>query len=492
MLLDKIIKQVPDVLEVQGDLSTDVAGISYDSRQVEVGHLFIAVRGLITDGHDYIHAAIEAGAQVIVYDRADFVIPDEIVSIRVKDSRLALPIIASSYFGNPEDGLKLVAITGTNGKTTTNYFVQHLLDKSGSKAGRIGTTGAQMQGVDIDLMHTTPESADLYEILAEFVSHGAKAVTLEVSSHALSQNRVDGLTFDVAVYTNLTQDHLDYHGSLEDYLAAKQLLFKGLPKESVAVVNMDDPYAERFIEVCVAKIIRYGYNSNAEYRILDHSINRNGVELTLDTPYGQRAVQVNTVGTFNYYNFLAAYATAIELECDIEKVELSAKTLPHVPGRLEKLQHQAPFQVFVDYAHTDDALQQVLKTLREITDERLHVVFGCGGNRDVGKRHKMGAAAARYADVVWVTTDNPRHESPESIAAQVVEGCRSVNAGYCQLELDRARAIDEALRGAQPGDTVLLAGKGHETYQEIQDAVLPFDDREQARSVLTAMREGGA
>ena len=239
MQLTNIINQVPDILEAGGDLKTEVTGISYDSRQVQQGHLFIAVRGLITDGHDFIYTAIENGAQVIVYDRSDFVIPENIVSILVQDSRLALPVIASTYFGHPEEGLKLVAITGTNGKTTTNYFVQHLLDKSGSKAGRIGTTGAQMDDVDIDLMHTTPESANLYEILAEFVAHGAKAVTLEVSSHALSQNRVDGLTFDVAVYTNLTQDHLDYHGSLEDYLAAKQLLFKGLPKESVAIVNID-------------------------------------------------------------------------------------------------------------------------------------------------------------------------------------------------------------------------------------------------------------
>ena len=475
MLLDKIIKQVPDVLEVQGDLSTDVAGISYDSRQVEVGHLFIAVRGLITDGHDYIHAAIEAGAQVIVYDRADFVIPDEIVSIRVKDSRLALPIIASSYFGNPEDGLKLVAITGTNGKTTTNYFVQHLLDKSGSKAGRIGTTGAQMQGVDIDLMHTTPESADLYEILAEFVSHGAKAVTLEVSSHALSQNRVDGLTFDVAVYTNLTQDHLDYHGSLEDYLAAKQLLFKGLPKESVAVVNMDDPYAERFIEVCVAKIIRYGYNSNAEYRILDHSINRNGVELTLDTPYGQRAVQVNTVGTFNYYNFLAAYATAIELECDIEKVELSAKTLPHVPGRLEKLQHQAPFQVFVDYAHTPDAMETVLRTLAEsYPDNRLITVFGCGGDRDKGKRPIMGEIATRLSTKAIITDDNPRTEAPLSIIQEIIDGCGD-RANYSVIQ-DRTEAINAALKEARPGDIVAVLGKGHEPYQEVMGERKPFSD----------------
>jgi len=475
MQLSEIINQVSDVLRTDGELAVEVSGISYDSRQVETGHLFIAVRGLITDGHDYIFAAIEAGAKVIVYDRPEFVIPGGVSSILVKDSRLALPVIASIYFGHPEEGLKLVAITGTNGKTTTNYFVQHLLDKSGQRAGRIGTTGAQMAGVEIDLMHTTPESADLYEILAEFVSHGAKAVTLEVSSHALSQNRVDGLSFDVAVYTNLTQDHLDYHGSLEDYLAAKQLLFKGLPKESVAVVNMDDPYAERFIEVCVAKIIRYGYNSDAEYRILDHSINRNGVELMLDTPYGQRTVQVNTVGAFNYYNFLAAYATAIELECDIEKVELSAQTLPHVPGRLEKLQHQAPFQVFVDYAHTPDAMETVLGTLADAyPDSRLITVFGCGGDRDKGKRPIMGEIATRLSTRAIITDDNPRSESPMAIIQEIIDGCGE-RTNYSVIQ-DRSEAIIAALEEARSGDIIAVLGKGHEPYQEIRGERKPFSD----------------
>ncbi|MBT3253217.1 MAG: UDP-N-acetylmuramoyl-L-alanyl-D-glutamate--2,6-diaminopimelate ligase [Candidatus Marinimicrobia bacterium] len=475
MQLTNIINQVPDILEAGGDLKTEVTGISYDSRQVQQGHLFIAVRGLITDGHDFIYTAIENGAQVIVYDRSDFVIPENIVSILVQDSRLALPVIASTYFGHPEEGLKLVAITGTNGKTTTNYFVQHLLDKSGSKAGRIGTTGAQMDDVDIDLMHTTPESANLYEILAEFVAHGAKAVTLEVSSHALSQNRVDGLTFDVAVYTNLTQDHLDYHGSLEDYLAAKQLLFKGLPKESVAIVNMDDPHAERIIEVCVAKIIRYGYNSNAEYRILDHSINRHGVELTLDTPYGQRVVQVNTVGTFNYYNFLAAYAAAIELECDIEKVELSAKSLPMVPGRLEKIVNQAPFQVFVDYAHTPDAMKTVLSTLAEsYPDNRLITVFGCGGDRDKGKRPIMGEIATRLSSKAIITDDNPRTEAPLNIIQEIIAGCGE-RSNYSIIQ-DRTEAINAALLEAEPGDIVAVLGKGHEPYQEIMGERKPFSD----------------
>ncbi len=475
MKLAKILDQVPDIMETRGDLSQDITGVSYDSRQVKPGHLFIAVRGLITDGHTFINAAIKAGATAIVYDREEIEIPAAVVSVLVKDSRLVLPEIASSFFGHPEEGLKLVAITGTNGKTTTNYFVQHLLSESGEPAGRIGTTGAAMADVDIDLMHTTPESADLYEILAEFVSHGAKAVTLEVSSHALAQNRVDGLSFDVAVYTNLSQDHLDYHGSLEEYLAAKQLLFKGLSKESVAIVNIDDPYAEKIIEVCVAKIIRYGYNSNAEYHILDHSINRNGVELALDTPYGPRNVQVNTVGKFNYYNFLAAYTAAIELECDIERIENSARTLPVVPGRLEKVHNSAPFHVFVDYAHTPDAMENVLSTLAQTYPQhRLITVFGCGGGRDQGKRPIMGEIATRLSAKAIITDDNPRNEEPLSIIGEIVAGCKERN-NYTVIQ-DRSSAVSTALSEAQDGDIVAVLGKGHEPYQEIMGERRPYSD----------------
>ncbi|NQV29567.1 MAG: UDP-N-acetylmuramoyl-L-alanyl-D-glutamate--2,6-diaminopimelate ligase [Candidatus Marinimicrobia bacterium] len=473
--LNNLIDQVPGILRAEGNLNLDISGISYDSRQVKSGHLFIAVRGLITDGHDYITKAIQSGATAIVYDRADIDIPNEVAAILVEDSRLILPEIASTYFGHPEEGLKLLAITGTNGKTTTNYFVQHLLSGSGLETGRIGTTGAQMAGVDIDLMHTTPESADLYEILAEFVAHGAKAVTLEVSSHALAQNRVDGLPFDVAVYTNLTQDHLDFHGSLEDYLAAKQLLFKGLSKESVAIVNIDDPYAERIIEVCVAKIIRYGYNSDAEYHILDHSINRHGVELILETPYGQRTVQVNTVGTFNYYNFLAAYTAAISLECDIERIELSAKTLPVVPGRLEKMKNKAPFQVFVDYAHTPDAVETVLETLStSYPGRRILSVFGCGGDRDQSKRPIMGEIATRLSTQAIITDDNPRSESPEVILNQIAAGC--ANRNNFTIIQDRTSAVLSALSDARPGDIIAILGKGHEAYQEIMGERHPYSD----------------
>ncbi|MCF6237916.1 MAG: UDP-N-acetylmuramoyl-L-alanyl-D-glutamate--2,6-diaminopimelate ligase [Candidatus Marinimicrobia bacterium] len=475
MNLNKLNANVSNIIEVKGQPDLNISGISYDSRQVQPGFLFIAIRGLVSDGHNYIPAAIQAGAVAIVYDRGDLAISADVTAILVEDSRMILPDIAATYYGHPEEDLRLVGITGTNGKTTTNYFVQHLLTDSMLKTGRIGTTGAAMGDVNIDLMHTTPESADLYEILAEFVAHGAEAVTLEVSSHALAQNRVEGLSFDVAVYTNLTQDHLDYHGSFEEYLTAKQLLFKGLSEESVAIVNTDDPFSARIIEVCVAKIVRYGYNAQAEYRILDHSINRDGVELSLETPAGRRKLQVNTVGSFNYYNFLAAYAAAVELECDIEKVEAAAQTLPAVPGRLEKMANSAPFTVFVDYAHTPDAMETILNTLVEAyPDQKLISVFGCGGDRDQGKRPLMGEIATRLSTHTILTDDNPRTESPIAIIDAIAAGCKD-RKNY-EIIQDRSSALEAALQQAQPGDIIAILGKGHEQYQEIMGKRKPYSD----------------
>jgi len=475
MKLNQLLAHQSDIRAIQGTTDLEISGISYDSRQIRPGYLFIAVRGQVSDGHNYIDQALEAGAIAIIYDRSELALPAGPTAILVPDSRLILPQIAADYCGHPEDELKLVAITGTNGKTTTNYFVQHLLNASGTPTGRIGTTGANLGQIDVDLMHTTPESADLYEILADFVAHGAKAVTLEVSSHALAQNRVDGLSFDVAIYTNLTRDHLDFHGSLEDYLAAKQLLFKGLSADSVAIVNMDDPFAERIIEVCVAKIIRFGYSRDAEYRIIDHSINRQGVELTLVTPQGNQSLQVNTVGKFNYYNFLAAYATAIELEHAVELVAAAAETLPAVPGRLELMQNTAPFQVFVDYAHTPDAMETVLTTLAETYPERdLITVFGCGGDRDRGKRPLMGEIATRLSTQVIITDDNPRSEAPRAIIKAITAGCGQ-RQNY-QVIPERQTAILQALGQASDKSILAILGKGHESYQEIQGVRRPYSD----------------
>ncbi len=475
MKLNKLIRNLSEISQITGNPDQVISGVSYDSRQVQTGHLFVAIQGLITDGHAYIASAVQAGAVAVLYDRPEVNIPDGIVALLVNNSRLILPEIAALFYGHPEDKLKLLAITGTNGKTSTNYFAQHLLTGAMKKTGRIGTTGAAMGNIEVELMHTTPESADLYEILAEFVAHGAEAVTLEVSSHALAQNRVDGLQFDVAVYTNLTQDHLDYHGSIEAYLAAKQLLFKGLSKDSVAIVNADDPFAERIIEVCVAKIIRYGYNSQAEYRILDHSINRNGVELSLATPRGLRRLQVNTVGEFNYYNFLAAYAAAIELECDLDLIERAAQSLPVIPGRLERMATKAPFEVFVDYAHTPDALETVLKTLANAyPDKNLISVFGCGGDRDQGKRPLMGEIASRLSAETIITDDNPRTEIPAKIIEAIADGCKG-RTNYSIIE-DRSTAVYTALEKAQADDVVVVLGKGHEAYQEINGERIPYSD----------------
>ena len=470
---------------LQGQLPEDIRQLAYDSRRVTPGDLYIALPGARTDGHQFIEQAAQRGAAAAVVERS-VELEDSFPVVQVDDTRKALATLAANAHGRPADRLRLIGVTGTNGKTSIAFLLRQLLNAAGRKCGMIGTVEYDVGDRVLPASRTTPESLDLHGYFADMTRAGCTDCVMEVSSHALMQHRVGRVAFDAVGFTNLTQDHLDYHGDMESYFQAKRRLFAQAKSGAVKVANGDDPFGQRIAQEFGGFTV--GESSKADRRI-------SGLQLARDKSHFallDETFQMPLIGRHNVANAALAVELAVGLGVSREMCARTLATAEPVPGRLEPISCGQDFGVFVDYAHTDDALQQVLKTLREITDERLHVVFGCGGNRDVGKRHKMGAAAARYADVVWVTTDNPRHESPESIAAQVVEGCRSVNAGHCQLELDRARAIDEALRGAQPGDTVLLAGKGHETYQEIQDAVLPFDDREQARSVLTAMREGGA
>ncbi len=475
MKLPEIINNIPELVKIAGDLNREISSMTHDSRRVGPDCLFIAVRGLITDGHNFIDLAIKTGALAIVYDRPEITIPEHLTAILVQDSRQALPLLAGNFYQHPERSLTLIGITGTNGKTTSNYFLQHLLMAGGTKTGRVGTTGAALEALEIDLIHTTPEASDLYKLLSTFVEHGAAAATLEVSSHALSQGRVDGLTFQAAIFSNLTQDHLDYHQSFDEYLKAKQLLFKGLSHEAVALVNIDDPSSEDMIAGCRARIIRYGFHSAADYRIDKHSANENGIELQVKTPRESVTVQVNTVGTFNIYNFLSAFATALELGCQLDPIVKAAQTLPCVPGRLEKMNNKAPFKVFVDYAHTPDAMKTVLQTLAEAyPDNRLITVFGCGGDRDQGKRAIMGDIATQLSTQSIITDDNPRTEASMAIIDAIVVGCKDRN-NYKIIQ-DRSTAVKTALIEAEQGDIVAILGKGHEPYQEIMGERKPYSD----------------
>ncbi|NQV16320.1 UDP-N-acetylmuramoyl-L-alanyl-D-glutamate--2,6-diaminopimelate ligase, partial [bacterium] len=426
MKLAKVIYRLSGIQKIAGDLDCEITEMTHDSRDVGSNTLFIAMRGLVSDGHEFIDKALEAGAKAIVFDRSEIILPGNIVSILVNDSRLALPVLAANFYEHPESDLNLIGITGTNGKTTCNYFIQHLLSAGQLKTGRIGTTGAALDSLEIDLIHTTPESIDLYSILNTFAKANAKVVTLEVSSHALAQHRVDGLVFKTAIFTNLTQDHLDYHNTFDDYLEAKQLLFTGLPSHAIAIINSDDPAAEKIISQSNARVVRYGYGPKANYRITKSILNDRGIELHIQTPNEAFVVQVNTIGKYNTYNFLAVFTVALEMGCESGLIVKASESLPAVPGRLEKMVNTAPFKVFIDYAHTPDAMQTVLETLGEAyPSNRIITVFGCGGDRDKGKRPIMGEIATRLSTFCIITDDNPRSESPMDIIKEIESGCGS-------------------------------------------------------------------
>lgn len=475
MKLSKIIESLPGYIKNDGEMTTEISGLTHDSRQVSDGSLFVALQGQSFDGHQFIEQVIEQGAAAIVYEDASSLIPSGFPSVQVKDSRVVLPRLAANFYNHPEDKLMLIGITGTNGKTSSNYFLEHLLNGSGFESGRIGTTGAAFKDYSHDLIHTTPESSDLYQLLNEFVSRGANTATLEVSSHALSQNRVDGLSFNAAVFSNLTQDHLDYHITFDEYLAAKRQLFLGLKDDAVALINSDDPYAGRIVADSPAKTRTYGFDKSADYQIKNFSSNDRGTIIELSTPVGNHTIQTNTVGRFNIYNFVSAFSTALELGSDVESLINASQDLPSIPGRLEKMVNKAPFNVFVDYAHTPDAMSTVLETLADAyPDKILITVFGCGGDRDQGKRPIMGEIATRISTFAIITDDNPRTEKPMDIINAIAEGCQD-RMNYLAIK-DRTLAINTALERAEAGDIIAILGKGHEPYQEIMGERKPYSD----------------
>ncbi|MCF7823826.1 MAG: UDP-N-acetylmuramoyl-L-alanyl-D-glutamate--2,6-diaminopimelate ligase [Candidatus Marinimicrobia bacterium] len=475
MQLIKLISALPEIVKSNGSMTCEISSLCHDSRKVKNNALFVAIRGLVSDGHDFIEQSISQGAAAIIYDRKEIVMPAGVNAVCVSDSRMALPILASEFFKHPEEKLKLIGITGTNGKTTTNYFIQHILYECGIKTGRIGTTGAEYQGITVDLIHTTPESNDLYEILSGFEQAGAEAVTLEVSSIAMDQNRVDGLQFDIAIFSNLTQDHLDYHTTFEEYLEAKQSLFKNLSTQALAIINGDDANSEKIIRDCPARIIRYGFGENCDYRILGQTVTNSGLELQIKTPLQSITIHANTIGKFNSYNLLSAIAAALESGCSLDLLGKAVQTLPQVPGRLEKMKNNAPFKVFVDYAHTPDAMETILRTLSEAyPGKTLTSVFGCGGDRDKGKRPIMGEIASRLSTTTIITDDNPRSEASMDIIMAIVIGCKGRN--NFTIISDRRTAVLAALEGAGTDDVIAILGKGHEPYQEIKGERLPYSD----------------
>ena len=487
------------VPELAASAGKAVSSIAYDSRKVRAGSVFVALRGVNADGSAFARDAIGRGAIAALSESAA---PADVsaVWVQVPDARLALAALSAIFHEDPSERLILVGITGTNGKTTTSYLLASIVEAAGIQCGRLGTVGYRIGRKEVEAERTTPEAPELQAMLREMVNQGSGACVMEVSSHALALKRVDFLRFSAAVFTNLTRDHLDFHRNMEDYFAAKRRLFELLPGQAVAVVNLDDPRGAELTGVA-SRRVTYGIQAAADVVPVDLRSSLDGLRFDARTPRGTVHVDSRMVGRANAYNILAAVAAGVALDLPLPAIETGVANLHAVPGRLQLVSDSRDdVRVVVDYAHTDDALKNLLETARPLATGRIITVFGCGGDRDRTKRPLMGAVAARLSDVVVVTSDNPRSENPADILDQIKRGIVSpgdrgrARGGQrdvrCLTIVDRKEAIERAVREADPGDLILIAGKGHEKYQVIGERVLPFDDVDVARTALERRRAG--
>lgn len=459
------------------DTDTVVSGIAYRSDRVRPGDAFFCVPGFTVDGHMFADDAVSRGAAALVVQRE---LDLEIPQFLVDDVRIALAYASAEFNDRPSERLDVIGITGTNGKTTTSYLVDSILLADGRTTGLIGTVETRVAGQRRGSGRTTPESADIQALLAEMVEAGVSAVPMEVSSHAIDLHRVDALRFAVGAFTNLTQDHLDFHHTIEEYFSVKKRLFTELDCEA-RVINVDDPFGMGIVNELGA-CLTVGRSREAHVRATDELLSATGARFMLRTPAGDAAVSLPLAGAYNVSNALVAAGCALSLGIGLDTIVSGLEAAPQVPGRLERIECGQDFSVVVDYAHTPDSLEKAIEAVREVTGGRVIVVFGCGGDRDPEKRPLMGNAAAA-ADHTIVTSDNPRSEDPVGIVLQIEDGLRETGADY-EVEVDRRTAIGKALGGARAGDTVLIAGKGHEDYQIFADRTVHFDDREVAREVL--------
>ncbi|WP_053958553.1 UDP-N-acetylmuramoyl-L-alanyl-D-glutamate--2,6-diaminopimelate ligase [Sulfobacillus thermosulfidooxidans] len=492
MTFKDLIAAIPGATSV-GDTNIELTGIAYDSRHVEAGNLFCAIPGFRTDGHLFCQEAANRGAVAFLVERAD-AIPSGKAGVVVPNARQAMALVADRFYGSPSSRLAMIGVTGTNGKTTTTHIIRALLEANDIPTGLTGTLYTLMGQDTYKVTRTTPESPDLQSILRHMVDRGMRAAVMEVSSHALVLSRVDEVQYDIGVFTNLTQDHLDFHKDLESYFQAKAILFKRLGQTKktgprAAIINIDDEYGRRLINMCSVPVITYGLSEGADVRGSMVTVGSRGVQFLATFPGGEKqAVEFDMTGTFNVLNALAAMSVGYIYGLSPRQMAEALARYPGVPGRFERIDEGQPFTVIVDYAHTPDGVENVLKTAREFTVGAVRVVFGAGGDRDRGKRALMGEAAGRLADWVMLTADNPRSEDPMDIIAQIREGLAPTGTPF-EIELDRERAIRLALQKAQPGDVVFILGKGHETYQIYRDGTIHFDDREVARQALRELKK---
>ena len=486
----KTLAEIIQGIEVQassGNSQVIVRGMSMDSRQVQPGDLYACVPGFKVDGHDFAVKAIASGAVALVVEH---LLPLDVPQVKVSNVRKVLGTIAATIYDQPSEQLELVGVTGTNGKTTITYLIEKIGTKHGKKVGLIGTLGSRIDGREIPGERTTPEAIDVQKLLGDMVVEGVSLAVMEVSSHALDLGRVSGCEFDTGIFTNLTQDHLDYHKTMEDYLDAKSKLFsslKGKKQPKISILNGDDSSFSKLSQASAAPVVSYGIHNEVDYRAENVEVTSEGVRFVVRFRDSRQDVQYSTPGVFSVYNALAAFVWGVERGYTPGSVAEALAEIPGVPGRFESIRLGQPFQVIVDYAHTPDGLENVVRTARDFTKGRLITVFGCGGDRDRGKRPIMGEAASGLSDFVIVTSDNPRTEDPDQIIKEVLVGVTGVD--HVALR-DRREAIWSACRMAKVGDTILIAGKGHETYQIFGTEVHPFDDREVAREALRGLGYG--
>jgi UDP-N-acetylmuramoyl-L-alanyl-D-glutamate--2,6-diaminopimelate ligase len=497
MIIDDLLS-ILNPLNVKGSTNRKIHGISCDSRKVKSGDLLVAWKGeRVGEMSRVVREAAEKGAAAIAVEEEIFGFQGTTTLIHAQDLRRKLSKLAARFYGNPDNALYLVGITGTNGKTTTAFLTQYLLNQIGLRSGLIGTVQYDLGDRILPASRTTPEGNDLYQMLAAIKKAGLKAAALEVSSHALAQGRVEDVDFDVAVFMNLTPDHLDYHGTMENYYQAKKSLFTALSQSTklnrAAIINTDDPYGKRLAKELTDNkanypIITFGFQQKSQSHFLasNHKFNTLGQTFSLQTPHGNHTVRLPYLGAYNAYNAMAALA-ATSLKASIEDLLEPLKQAPSIPGRMQTVSTSSNITVIVDYAHTPDAVEKALKTLRALNPTRLTIIIGCGGNRDRAKRPLMAQAAVHYADFALFTADNPRHENLSQILNDMAEGADKDQKTNYTIIPDRYEAIKQALTKALPGEIILIAGKGHETTQQIGSIFHPFNDLEVAREILNAL-----
>jgi len=489
-------EQAGQVTHRQGSLEVGVSAVTDDSRHVRPGTVFVAVKGEREDGHTYLRRAAEAGAAALIVQDVSSLGTASVAAVGMRDTRHALGMLASRLLGDPSDRLRMIGVTGTNGKTTTTYLAKAVLEAANRKVGLIGTVSYHIGSERIEASHTTPGAVDLQGLLDRMVHAGLDSVVMEVSSHALAMDRTSGCEYDTTVFTNLTQDHLDYHRTMEEYFQAKLRLFTRLdarrkPGAKRAILNADDPWTARIRDACSVPVWTYSTRNPSDIKADDVRLSIAGTTFTAETPCGRVHVQSGLVGEHNVYNMLAAIGVGINEGVPMGTILEGIAAVGNVPGRFERVDAGQDFTVIVDYAHTEDALNRLLCAAEALKTGRIITVFGCGGDRDRGKRPKMGRAATERSDVVILTSDNPRTEDPLAILDQVEAGVREALKGrHVPYEVipDRRTAIETAVRTAKTGDMVLIAGKGHEDYQIIGKTKYHFDDRKVAREAIEHVR----